>query len=143
MFDLERSAHFYRDALGMKATQAMEIGGRALERLTRIPRGQRGRIQLFNSDYCVGRLELVEWNRGEQCDRFDDERPRRAVTDCGAVIVCFQVPLAFLEVLYSRLTTAGYRCWSAPVDIATFDGGGRAFVVDDPDGNAIEVVGIE
>ncbi len=132
MCDLDASLAFYRDRLGLEYEGASEIGGPEFGRLIRTSAERRGRTAMLSTGPGQTRIELVEWTPTTPA-------PGRSRTgaDPGVAIVSFLLRAPALQALYERLRP-DHVCWSEPVDLAVGATTVRAFVVEDPDGNAIE-----
>jgi catechol 2,3-dioxygenase-like lactoylglutathione lyase family enzyme len=128
--DMDRSLAFYSRLFGLDVASDREVVRDYVEQITAVPGAHQRLVHL--SGYGQ-RLELLEYKtpRGE---------PRaRALQDAGSAHVCFVTDDIDAEV--SRLQEAGVTFRSLPV--VTTSGpnkGGRGIYVEDPDGNAVEVV---
>lgn len=130
--DMDRSLAFYTGIFGLEVTSDREVVRDYVEQITAVPGAHQRLVHL--SGYGQ-RLELLQYKapRGE---------PRaRALQDAGSAHVCFVTDDLDHEVV--RLQDAGVTFRSHPV--VTTSGpnkGGRGIYVEDPDGNAVEVVEI-
>ena len=128
--DMDRSLAFYTGLFGLEVASDREVVRDYVEQITAVPGAHQRLVHL--SGYGQ-RLELLEYKapRGE---------PRaRALQDAGSAHVCFITDDLDAEV--ERLQAAGVAFRSLPV--VTTSGpnrGGRGIYVEDPDGNAVEVV---
>jgi len=128
--DMERSLAFYTGLFGLEVASDREVERDYVEKITAVPGAHQRLVHL--SGYGQ-RLELLEYKapRGE---------PRaRPLQDAGSAHVCFITDDLDAEV--ARLQAAGVPFRSLPV--VTTSGpnkGGRGIYVEDPDGNAVEVV---
>ena len=128
--DMDRSLAFYTGLFGLEVASDREVVRDYVEQITAVPGAHQRLVHL--SGYGQ-RLELLEYKapRGE---------PRaRALQDAGSAHVCFVSD--DLEAEVARLQEAGVTFRSLPV--VTTSGpnrGGRGIYVEDPDGNAVEVV---
>lgn len=133
--DLEASAHFYGELLGMHETLNMTMGGVAFCRMLRLPAESRARIKYFDGGPKIGQIELVEWQ--------DHQAPAPPapvdVRTRGASIISFAWDQS-LEDLRARLIEAGVECWE--LEILELPGFGfiHAFIGLDPDRRPIEFV---
>lgn len=134
--DLEASARFYGELLGMHETLNMTMEGETFCRMLRVPPDSRARIKYFDGGPKIGQIELVEWQ--------DQPAPASVsqvdVQAHGANIISFAWDES-LEELHARLTTAGVACWTAP-ETLELPGFGfiYVFIGQDPDGRPIEFV---
>ena len=128
--DMERSLAFYTGLFGLEVASDREVERDYVEKITAVPGAHQRLVHL--SGYGQ-RLELLEYKapRGE---------PRaRPLQDAGSAHVCFITDDLDAEV--ARLQAAGVPFRSLPV--VTTSGpnkGGRGIYIEDPDGNAVEVV---
>jgi catechol 2,3-dioxygenase-like lactoylglutathione lyase family enzyme len=144
--DLEVSVAFYRDTLGLQhdGTAPLEGDG-PLGTLVRLPPGSRGRVAFLSAGRGMGRIELVEWAGPARQPAAPGAAPPaagRSGAVPGIAIVSFLLREPELRELYDILSR-DHTCWSEPV---SFDVAGRvltAFVVEDPDGNAIEFFSLD
>lgn len=129
--DLERSIVFYRDALGMEVVFEQEKRGGYLAAIVGYADAHVRMAHLrFAGD--SHRVELFEYVEPEP--QGDPREPR----DLGITHVCLAVD--DVDAVVSRLTTAGARPFSPPVDVDTgANAGGRAVYVRDPDGIILEL----
>jgi len=134
--DLDVSVAFYRDALGLQHDGTAPVQGDAgLSTLVRVLPGSRGRVAFLSAGRGMGRIELVEW-AGMEPEPATPATARSGARP-GIAIVSFLLREPELVELY-EIVSRDHACWSEPV---RFDVAGRvltAFVVEDPDGNAVE-----
>ncbi len=128
--DMDRSLAFYTGLFGLEVASDREVQGDYIEKITGIPGAHSRLVHL--SGYGQ-RLELLEYKapRGET--------HARALQDAGSAHVCFITDDLDAEV--ARLQAAAVTFRSFPV--VTTSGpnkGGRGIYIEDPDGNAVEVV---
>ncbi len=128
--DMDRSLAFYTGLFGLEVASDREVVRDYVEQITAVPGAHQRLVHL--SGYGQ-RLELLEYKapRGES--------RARALPDAGSAHVCFVTDDLDAEV--ARLQAAGVTFRSLPV--VTTSGpnkGGRGIYVEDPDGNAVEVV---
>lgn len=128
--DMDRSLAFYTSLFGFEVTSDREVIGDYVEKITAVPGAHQRLVHL--SGYGQ-RMELIEYKapRGEV--------RARALQDAGSAHVCFITDDLDAEV--SRLQAVGVSFRSLPV--VTTSGpnkGGRGIYVEDPDGNAVEIV---
>lgn len=136
--DLNASLGFYRDVLGLQHDMTVDMGGRALETLLRLPPGSEGTVAFLRGGRGMGRLELMEW-RSEPGSRERTTSRDRSAMEPGFSLMSFLVTEAELRRVHDRLRAMNYTCWSEPVEIAVGDTGAlEIFVSEDPDGNPIE-----
>lgn len=134
--DLDVSLPFYRDVLGLTYGGTTEVGGPGIGQLVRIPAESRGRNAFLSSGGGMGRVELVEWER-----RNDDEfetRPRLTGASPGFALLSFLLREPALHELYERVRHE-WVCWSEPLEFVVDGRRLAGFVVEDPDGNPLEM----
>lgn len=128
--DMERSLAFYRDLFGLDVQSDREVERDYVEQITGVPGAHQRLVHLWGYGQ---RVELIEYKapRGE---------PRaRRLQDAGSAHVCFISDDLDAEV--ERLRAAGVTFRSLPVTTTSGPNlGGRGIYVEDPDGNACEVV---
>ena len=137
--DLERALGFYTETLGLRATLRMRIGGAPFERLLRLPPGTTGEVAFVQGPERIGQIELIEWSPPGAAGA-DDRAPQGRVTTRPLLSFSVAEPLSEW---HARLTAAGARCWSEPVEV-TLPGYGpiEAFLAEDPDGHLLELVAL-
>lgn len=128
--DMDRSLAFYTGLFGLEVASDREVVRDYVEQITAVPGAHQRLVHLAGYGQ---RLELLEYKapRGES--------RARALQDAGSAHVCFLTDDLDAEV--ERLRAAGVTFRSLPV--VTTSGpnrGGRGIYVEDPDGNAVEVV---
>lgn len=128
--DMDRSLAFYTGLFGLEVASDREVERDYVEQITAVPGAHQRLVHL--SGYGQ-RLELLEYKapRGEL--------RARPLQDAGSAHVCFITDDLDAEV--TRLHAAGVTFRSLPV--VTTSGpnrGGRGIYIEDPDGNAVEVV---
>ncbi len=136
--DMDAAIAFYRDGLGLRKTLDTEVDGDQFERLLRLPNGSRARTVFLQGPSRVGQIELVHWQvpGGEST-------PVRRPGGVGFVVVSFSVSHDDIWPIHARLVERGDAVWSDP-EPSELDGYGtiHAFIVEDPDGNMIEIVSL-
>jgi len=137
--DLERALGFYTETLGLRATLRMRIGGAPFERLLRLPPGTTGEVAFVQGPERIGQIELIEWSLPGGARPPEPAPQGRAAT---SPLLSFSVAEPLSE-WHARLTAAGARCWSLPVDV-TLPGYGpiQAFLAEDPDGHLVELIAL-
>lgn len=128
--DMERSLAYYRDLFGLEPISDREVDRDYVERITGVP-GAHVRIVHLRG-YGV-QLELLQYLRPAGATAA------RALPDAGSAHVCFVSD--DLEADAARLREAGVP-FRSPIVVTTSgpNRGGRGIYVEDPDGNAVEVV---
>ena len=129
--DMDRSLHFWRDAMGMEVVFQQEKAGGYLEAIT----GEPGAHVLMTHVAFDGegpRIELFQYlapSGGQHWLRPADQ---------GFVHIC--VACDDLDERLERLTAAGGIPFSKPVEIDTgVNRGGRGVYLRDPDGYVVEL----
>jgi lactoylglutathione lyase len=129
--DMDRSLHFWRDAMGMEVVFQQEKAGGYLEAIT----GEPGAHVLMTHVAFDGegpRIELFQY----LAPSGGQHRLRPA--DQGFVHIC--VACDDLDERLERLTAAGGISFSKPVEIDTgVNRGGRGVYLRDPDGYVVEL----
>ena len=129
--DLERSLHFWRDAMGMEELFQQEKEGGYLEAIVREP-GAHVRMAHLAFGGAGPRIELFQYlapSGGRHLSRPADQ---------GFVHVC--VACEDLDERMKRLVAAGGTPFSEPVVIDTgVNRGGRGVYLRDPDGHVVEL----
>ena len=129
--DMDRSLHFWRDAMGMEVVFQQEKAGGYLEAIT----GEPGAHVLMTHVAFDGegpRIELFQY----LAPSGGQHRLRPA--DQGFVHIC--VACDDLDERLERLTAAGGIPLSKPVEIDTgVNRGGRGVYLRDPDGYVVEL----
>lgn len=129
--DMEAALGFYRDLFGLDVQSDREVEGDYVERITGVAGAHQRLVHLWGYGQ---RVELLEYKapRGE--------RRARPLQDAGSAHICFVTDDLDAEV--ERLREAGVR-FRSPQPVTTTSGpneGGRGVYVEDPDGNACEIV---
>jgi catechol 2,3-dioxygenase-like lactoylglutathione lyase family enzyme len=129
--DLERSLHFWRDAMGMEVLFQQEKAGGYLEAIVREP-GAHVRMAHLAFGGEGPRIELFQYlapSGGQHLSRPADQ---------GFAHVC--VACEDLDERMKRLVDAGGTPFSEPVVIDTgVNRGGRGVYLRDPDGHVVEL----
>jgi catechol 2,3-dioxygenase-like lactoylglutathione lyase family enzyme len=130
--DMDRALHFYRDLLGLELVQdAVRANLEAYDKIVAFTNADL-RIVMLREKQGDFFLELIQY-------RNPPTKARKLQNDfVGASHVCFLVDDIIAE--YSRLSSAGVRFNSPPVDIVR-DGKliCRALYMFDPDGITVEL----
>jgi glyoxylase I family protein len=140
--DLERSAHFYMELLGLRRGFEATLEGEWIERVTGLP-GARARCVFLETDEPSTRLELLQYltSRGESItsSRLPNTSGVRhlafTLSDAGA-----------LDSLVTRLRNAGVELLSDPVTVPFVVGSlgrKRLCYFLDPDDTLIEISAYE
>jgi len=128
--DMDRSLAFYCGLFGLEVQSDREVERDYVELITGVPGAHQRLVHLWGYGQ---RIELLEYKapRGE---------PRaRQLQDAGSAHLCFVSDDLDAEV--ERLREAGVTFRSLPVTTTSGPNkGGRGIYVEDPDGNACEVV---
>ena len=127
---MDRSLAFYAGLFGLEVISDREVERDYVERITAVPGAHQRLVHLGGYGQ---RLELLEYKAPRGNVRA------RALQDAGSAHVCFITD--DLDVETARLEAAGVTIRSRPV--VTTSGpntGGRGIYLEDPDGNAVEVV---
>ncbi len=134
--NLDRSLRFYVDGLGLKMTLDTQVGGDSFERLLRLPRGSTARTVFLQGHSRLGQIELVEWYT-----TIVDPSPIRRAGRVGYTVVSFALTRETFPIVCRQLESVGATFWNLPEKII-LDGYGEieACIVEDPDGNMIELV---
>ena len=129
--DLDRSLHFWRDAMGMEVLFQQEKAGGYLEAIVGEP-GAHVRMAHLAFDGEGPRIELFQY----LAPSGGQHRLRPA--DVGFAHVC--VACDDLDERLERLIAAGGRPFSKPVEVDTgVNKGGRSVYLRDPDGHVVEL----
>ncbi|MFM8866988.1 MAG: VOC family protein [Ilumatobacteraceae bacterium] len=134
--DMERALHFYVEGLGLKKTLDTHVGGDSFERLLRLPRGSTARTVFLQGNSRLGQIELVQWDT-----TIDDPTPVRRAGRVGYTVVSFSLDRESFPRVCRQLEAVGAVFWNAP-EKTILEGYGEieACIVEDPDGNMIELV---
>jgi catechol 2,3-dioxygenase-like lactoylglutathione lyase family enzyme len=135
--DLERSAAFYRDALGFRKVLDMRADGPQNARMMRLPKGARARsIMMTQGNSTVGEIELMQVE-----PMAERQSPPKRVNDYGTWLVSFEVKDEPIAAVVERLRAMGVKFFS---DIEDLEIEGyapiKAVLFEDPDGNLLELV---
>jgi catechol 2,3-dioxygenase-like lactoylglutathione lyase family enzyme len=129
--DLDRSLHFWRDAMGMEVLFQQEKAGGYLEAIVGEP-GAHVRMAHLAFGGEGPRVELFQYlapSGGQHLSR---------PADVGFAHVC--VACDDLDERLERLIAAGGRPFSKPVEVDTgVNKGGRSVYLRDPDGHVVEL----
>jgi catechol 2,3-dioxygenase-like lactoylglutathione lyase family enzyme len=129
--DLDRSLHFWRDAMGMEMLFQQEKVGGYLEAIVGEPGAH------------VRMAHLAFGGEGPRIELFQYLAPtggqhRLRPADVGFAHVC--VACDDLDERLERLIAAGGRPFSKPVEVDTgVNKGGRSVYLRDPDGHVVEL----
>jgi catechol 2,3-dioxygenase-like lactoylglutathione lyase family enzyme len=129
--DLDRSLHFWRDAMGMEVLFQQEKAGGYLEAIVGEPGAH------------VRMAHLAFGGEGPRIELFQYLAPsggqhRLRPADVGFAHVC--VACDDLDERLERLIAAGGRPFSKPVEVDTgVNKGGRSVYLRDPDGHVVEL----
>ncbi len=128
--DMEQALAFYTGLFGLEISSDREVERDYVEQITSVPGAHVRLVHL--SGYGL-RLELLEYKSPRGAPRA------RALPDAGSAHVCFLTDDLDAEV--ARLQEAGVTFRSLPVTTTSGpNAGGRGIYVEDPEGNAVEVV---
>lgn len=128
--DMERALEFYCGLFGFEVASDREVERDYVEQITAVTGAHVRLVHL--SGYGL-RLELLEYKAPRGATRA------RALPDAGSAHVCFLTDDLDAEVV--RLQTAGVTFRSLPVTTTSGPNiGGRGIYIEDPEGNAVEVV---
>jgi lactoylglutathione lyase len=127
---MDRSIAFYRDLFGLEVLSDREVDRDYVEQITAVPGAHVRIVHLVG----YGRqVELLQYLAPPGADRA------RALQDVGSAHLCFQSD--DLDADVERLRSAEVTFRSMPVETTSGPNrGGRGIYVEDPDGNAVEVV---
>jgi catechol 2,3-dioxygenase-like lactoylglutathione lyase family enzyme len=129
--DMDRSLHFWRDAMGMEVVFQQEKAGGYLEAIVGEP-GAHVLMTHLAFDGEGPRIELFQYlapSGGQHLSR---------PADVGFAHVC--VACDDLDERLERLVAAGGRPFSKPVEVDTgVNKGGRSVYLRDPDGHVVEL----
>ena len=128
--DIDRSIAFYRD-FGLELVSDREVDGDYVERITGVPGAH---IRISHLSGFGHNLELLEYKQPRGADRA------RGLQDVGSAHLCFLTD--DLDAECDRLRARGVP-FRSPEPITTTSGpnrGGKGVYVEDPDGNAVEIV---
>jgi lactoylglutathione lyase len=134
--DMTRALRFYVEGLGLKKTLDTHVEGPSFERLLRLPAGSTARTVFLQGPTRVGQVELVEWNA-----QVTDALPPRRAGSPGYSVMSFSLTRATFPRVVEQLRAIGATFWNEP-ETTLLEGYGEieACIVEDPDGNMIELV---
>ncbi len=134
--NMDRSLRFYVDGLGLKKTLDTQVSGDSFERLLRLPSGSTARTVFLQGPSRLGQIELVEWQTS-----IVDPTPVRRAGRVGYTVVSFALTRETFPLVCRQLESVGANFWNTP-EKTILDGYGEieACIVEDPDGNMIELV---
>lgn len=128
--DMDRSMAFYRDLFGLEVLSDRAVERDYVEEITAVPGAH---LRIVHLRGYGAQVELLQYLAPRGAPRA------RALPDAGSAHLCFVSDDLDAEV--ERLQAADVIFRSLPV--TTTNGpnrGGRGIYVEDPDGNAVEVV---
>ena len=128
--DTDRSTAFYGD-FGFELVSDREVAGDYVEEITGIPSAH---LRIAHMSGFGHNLELLQYRQPRGAARA------RQLQDVGSAHLCFLTEDLDAEV--GRLRAAGVA-FRSPGPVTTTSGpnrGGRGIYVEDPDGNAVEIV---
>jgi len=133
---MDRSLRFYVDGLGLRKTFDTQVSGESFERLLRLPSGSTARTVFLQGLSRLGQIELVQWQTS-----IIDPTPVRRAGRVGYTVVSFALTRETFEPVCRQLESVGAVFWNTP-ERMILDGYGEieACIVEDPDGNMIELV---
>lgn len=134
--DIERSLAFYKDVLGFEKIFDLPLGGEAFENLLQLKQGTRLRSIMMKQKRARGMVELVQFDIP-----IDPAEKSKPIGAPGFLLMSFELFDEDLEDVFMRLKEKGVPVYSKP-QILEFQGVGRikAIVLQDPDGNMIELI---
>jgi lactoylglutathione lyase len=128
--DADRSIAFYTRLFGLELLSDREVDRDYVETITAVPEAH---VRIVHLRGYGSQLELLEYKRPLGARRSRD------LPDVGSAHVCFTSD--DLDADVERLAAAGVVFRSPPVETTSGPNrGGRGVYVEDPDGNAVEVV---
>jgi catechol 2,3-dioxygenase-like lactoylglutathione lyase family enzyme len=128
--DVDRSIAFY-SGFGFELVSDREVDGDYVEQITGVPDAH---IRLTHLSAFGHNLELVQYKRPLGADRARD------LQDVGSAHICLLTDDLDAECERLRAQSVPFR---SPGPVTTTSGpnrGGRGIYVEDPDGNAVEIV---
>jgi len=135
--NINNSLKFYQEVLGFEMWFDLPLEGKGLENLIRVKKGTRLRtIMLRQKGSNRGMVELIEFNP----PAVSANKSKKA-TAPGFLLLSFQVLNEKLEDVCLKLEKKGVTVYSKPQPLE-FKGIGivKAVVLEDPDGNMIELI---
>ena len=128
--DANRSVAFYTGLFGLELLSDREVDRDYVERITGV---EGAHVRIVHLRGFGAQIELLEYKRPRGAGRA------RALPDAGSAHVCFTSD--DLDADVARLQAADVVFRSLPVETTSGPNrGGRGVYVEDPDGNAVEVV---
>jgi lactoylglutathione lyase len=128
--DADRSISFYTGLFGLELLSDREVDRDYVERITNVDEAH---VRIVHLRGYGKQVELLEYKRPRGAPRA------RALPDAGSAHLCFTSD--DLDADVARLQEAGVVFRSLPVETTSGPNrGGRGVYVEDPDGNAVEVV---
>lgn len=128
--EMERSLAFYCGLFGLDVLADREVDGDYVERITGVGEAH---VRIVHLGGYGTMVELLQYLRPVGATRA------RALPDAGSAHLCFVSD--DLDEDVARLLAAGVVFRSMPVETTSGPNkGGRGIYVEDPDGNAVEVV---
>jgi len=128
--DADRSIAFYTGLFGLEVLSDREVDRDYIERITAV---DGARIRVVHLTGYGKQVELLEYRSPRGAERA------RALPDAGSAHLCFTSD--DLDADVARLQAAEVVFRSLPVETTSGPNrGGRGIYVEDPDGNAVEVV---
>lgn len=128
--DADRSIAFYTELFGLAVLSDRVVERDYVERITGVPQAH---VRIVHLGGYGKQVELLEFLHPRGADRA------RPTPDVGSAHLCFVSDALDDDV--ARLRAAGVPFRSEPVETTSGPNrGGRGLYVEDPDGNAVEVV---
>ena len=128
--DANRSIAFYNGHFGLELLSDREVDRDYVERITGV---EGAHVRIVHLRGYGKQVELLEYKRPR------GDRRARALPDAGSAHLCFTSDNLDADV--ARLQAAGVVFRSLPVETTSGPNrGGRGVYVEDPDGNAVEIV---
>lgn len=117
--DLDETTAFYRDVIGLDATDETIWSGAEFEHLWQLPEGSSGRTRLFSlEDSPVGRILAIEFDAAKRdLVPLPDERTYRAFWNINLYVNDIYAAVEYLK-------KQGCRIWSEPFEYIINDGMG-------------------
>lgn len=128
--DMERALTFYRDLFGLEVLSDREVERGYVEQITAVPEAH---LRIVHLAAYGKQVELLEYLRPRGAQQA------RELPDAGSAHLCFVSNDLDSDV--ERLRGAGVTFRSLPVETTNGPNrGARGVYVEDPDGNAVEIV---
>lgn len=128
--DMDRSVAFYRDLFGLTLLSDRVVDRDYVERITAVPDA---RVRIVHLRGFEQQVELLQYLRPHGKARA------QALPDAGSAHICFVSNDLDADVEVLAAASVTFR--SQPVETTSGPNrGGRGIYVEDPDGNAVEVV---